>query len=342
MDQRLVNLTSQFDTRQGEILGLHSNLGKGVDEQGARLRGLESRLKGEHDETQGELRAIRGVLEKIATSVDNYGEQIERLRLDHIGDMSVVNNQLEDIYWHVYKAGRSDRTSQSNVKHGHAPAAAGQNARPSKKHLKPRKSSPQTQARTQGATQGATQGQHRGKHRGQHRGQTQGATQASTQGRRTVSSEALRRRSGQDDQDIFTYREPVDKKLVIDAETTQHVARRFAKQSADDGNREAAASPRSSAEHSSGDTASSDRDYTYRGQKIRRTRSSEKGWGAGTTLRERLTNRGAKLKGQFKAARDQSVQNKPTPDQASWGGRFWTDVKSLFRDDDPRWTDRRK
>ena len=305
LDSRFVNLESAFETRQGEMLGLHSSLGKGVDEQGARLRGLEARLKGEHDETQGELRAIRGFLEKIAGTVDHYAEEIERLRLDHIGDMSVVSNQLEDIYWHVSKDGRSERASRGRSKIGGAAAgaSAGHQVRPSKKSARPKKSSPQT-----------NMGQGRG-----------------------IVSNIGRRHAVQSDEDIFTYREPVEKKLVIDAETTQHVAKRFAKKSGDDGASDSNRAERGSQSYVDSD----DGDITYRGQKIRRTRSSARQSSGGQSLKERLVHRGAQLKDQYRSARDIAV-NTPPRDKKGWGGRFWHDVKGLFRDDDPRWTDWRK
>ena len=307
-NKRFVNMETLFDTRQGEMVGLHSNLGKGVDEQGARLRGLEARLKDEHDQTQDELRAIRGFLEKIAISVDGFGEQIDRLRLDHIGDMSVVSNQLEDIYWHVYQRGRSGGASSLSDKtgNGHGPAAL--RSMPSKKFARPRKSSLPPQG----------------------------------QGRIIPTRDNLSAGGSQSD-DIFEYQAPAEKKLVIDAETTQHVARRFAGKTRDGRD---ARSPHGSTDHGQ---ARVDRDdngdrIVYRGKKIRRTRSSAKQVNKGKSLRDRLLHRGAQIKDQYKSG---SMQKSETSEPGSegppnWGRRFWDDVKGLFRDDDPRWTDWRK
>ena len=316
MRSDFANMVTRFDTRQGEIVGLHSTLGKGVDEQGSRLRGLEARLREEHDQTQGELRAMRGFLEKIAGSVDNYRGEIERLRLDHIGDMSVVSNKLDDISEGVKGVGsRSKVDGRSIGKASPHGAGWGHNPRPTKNEIRPKRSS----VKLAGPV---------------------------------VFNSGYGQGPGANSDDMFNYRDPTDKKLVIDAETTQHVARRFAKStsggdadSTDSTNsRDRKRGPRGSMDYAQGKVSIEDDKLMYRGQKIRRTRSSTQQTGSGTTLRERLVYRGVKLKDKLTANRAEGVKTSREADvvETSWGQRFWKDVKGLFRDDDPRWTDWRK
>ena len=311
-DSRFVNMETLLDARQGEMLGLHSTLGQGVDEQGVRLRGLEARLKDEHDQTQGELRAIRGFLEKIAGTVDHYAEEIDQLRLDHIGDMSVISNQLDDVLGHVEKICSSAGRNRRSIGPGNGGLANGaSNPRPTNHRMRPTKAS----AKPAG----------------------------SLLGMRERASNVSRQ-----DEDVFEYQAPVEKKLVIDAETTQHVAQRFAGKSRDVADDTVARRPRGSMDHVQGKSTHVDEEHNYRGKKIRRTRSASERVKKGTSLRDRLVSRGAKIKDQYKSARNHDQHgSQPTSTPGSegppsWSRRFWDDFKGLFRDDDPRWTDQRK
>ncbi len=301
MEARLVSMESAFDTRQNEILGFHSTLGKGVDEQGTMLHRLETRLKHEHDDTQGELNSIREFLEKLAKTIDQQGQEINRVRLDHIGDMSVIGNKLDDISSHI---GGLEKTAGQNLKAVHAfkHRASGVKDRPARAGTTPKRSPSQNApatAKKSFFTAGAPQPGEAGK-----------------------------------------------KRLVIEAEdNTQRVARRFATR----GDEDAAGSGEQ--EHPAQMFYENDAAGAYSGNQVRRRRSARSGSRTGwrgnhriESLRERLAHRGSQIKNAYRARVGAGARkSEPHPSEPpGWGRRFWNDVKGLFRDDDPRWTDWRE